>query len=88
MALLLWGLHMTWQEKDSWLSILGPIHMTGVPQRRQAAGRAGPGAGRWIIAQFDGPKSDQRTVNKSPGAEMKRKKGNIQLTDPANVLEA
>lgn len=32
---------MTWQEKDSWLSILGPIHMTGVPQKEAGCRPAG-----------------------------------------------
>lgn len=58
MALLLCDLHMTWQEKDSWLSILGLIHMTSVPQRRQAVGlQAGLDlthrAGLRVITQLD-----------------------------------
>lgn len=71
MALLLCDLHMTWQEKDSWLSILGPIHMTGVPQRRQAVElQAGLdfaySAGLWVTAQLDDLRFKRRTVNKPP----------------------
>lgn len=56
--MLLCDLHMTWQEKDSWLSIPGPIYITAVPQRRQIEGlQAGLDfthkAGLWIIAQLD-----------------------------------
>ena len=55
--LLLYDLHMTWQGKDSWLSILGSVHMTAVQQKKASCSRdrrARKGLADWAFVVYRG----------------------------------